>query len=222
LEILTPLQKEILSKFASVPESDLLYLTGGTALAAFYLQHRKSNDLDFFTDKVDILSPFSFRLEKALQNKGMAVERSRSLHSFVELLVKKGEASTIIHLAQDAPFRFEPTKEFPEFKGLRIDNLKDIASNTLLALFQRATLRDFIDIYILIKKKHFVADQLIKLAKEKDPGFDLYWLGVAFERINLFSVDAPDMLLLINPCSLEELLVFFNDWRERIAKELAK
>lgn len=28
------------------------YLTGGTALAAFYLHHRYSEDLDFFSGKV--------------------------------------------------------------------------------------------------------------------------------------------------------------------------
>jgi hypothetical protein len=58
------------------------------------------------------------------------------------------------------------------------------------------------------------------LAKEKDPGFDLYWLGVAIERINLFKTDAPETLLLIKPCSLEELLVFFNGWKEEISKKL--
>ena len=35
------------------------YLTGGTALAEFYLKHRYSEDLDFFSEQeVDILSLF--------------------------------------------------------------------------------------------------------------------------------------------------------------------
>lgn len=220
MEILTLLQKEILNEFIAVPDNEAFYLTGGTALSAFYLKHRKSNDLDFFTDRAEIILPFSFNLEKILKNKGLDIEISRGLHSFVELIVKKGDNSTMIHLAQDSPFRFEAASETSEFPGIKIDSLTDIASNKLLALFQRATLRDFIDIYVLIKEKHFTADQLIKLAKEKDPGFDLYWLGVAFERVNLFSADAPDMLLLTKPCSLKELTVFFNTWREEISKEL--
>ncbi len=44
-EILYPLQDRILS-FAATFED--LYLTGGTALARFYLQHRFSDDLDLF------------------------------------------------------------------------------------------------------------------------------------------------------------------------------
>lgn len=222
MEILSPLQKEILSEFANVPESDLFYLTGGTALAAFYLQHRKSNDLDFFTDKEGVILPFSFRLEKALKNKNISTERLRGLHSFVELSAKRIDEFTIIHLAQESPFRLEPPKESAAYPALKIDSLTDIASNKLLALFQRATLRDFIDVYFLIKENHFTAEKLMELAKEKDPGFDLYWLGVAFERINLFSTDEPDMLLLIKPSTLAELLVFFNNWRENITKELTK
>ena len=38
-------KKEIIKRF---------YLTGGSALAAFYLNHRVSKDLDFFSEKEEI------------------------------------------------------------------------------------------------------------------------------------------------------------------------
>jgi len=38
----------------------------------------------------------------------------------------------------------------------------------------------------LITENHFTKKKLLELAKEKDPGFELYWLGIVFERINLF------------------------------------
>lgn len=49
MEILTPFQKELLKAIGDSKLADNFYLTGGTALAAFYLQHRYSEDLDFFT-----------------------------------------------------------------------------------------------------------------------------------------------------------------------------
>jgi hypothetical protein len=58
------------------------------------------------------------------------------------------------------------------------------------------------------------------MAIRKDPGFDLYWLGVAFERIHTFNADSPDMLLLLEPVKLKELEKFFNEWHREIAKEL--
>ena len=49
MEILTPFQKQLLKAIGDSPLADSFYLTGGTALAAFYLQHGFSEDLDFFS-----------------------------------------------------------------------------------------------------------------------------------------------------------------------------
>ena len=220
MEILNKTQKEILDIFSKVLDNEHFYLTGGTALAYFYLKHRKSNDLDFFTSSEELTLPFSHRLEEKLKAKEMDIQRQRGLHSFVELLAKKNEETTIIHLAQDAGFRLEQTKEFPEYPGLRIDSLIDIAANKLLALFSRATLRDFVDVFFLVKESKFSAEELMNNAKLKDSGFDLYWLGVALERINTFKKDSPELLLLIKPMDFEEMLIFFHQWRETIAKKL--
>ena len=220
MQIINKVQEAILREFPKVQESELFYLTGGTALAMFYLRHRKSRDLDFFTAVEGLIDPFSRRLEEKLRFSGMTVERQRGLHSFVELVVEQGNESTLIHLAQDAPFRFEPPKEFQEYPRLKVDTLVDLASNKLLALFGRATLRDFIDIYVLIQKSHFQPKELMEKAKQKDPGFDPYWLAVAFERIRTFQKDSPDMLMLLMPVSFQELLTLFDRWREEISSGL--
>ena len=208
--------------FGEVKDSDQFYLTGGTALAYFYLKHRQSNDLDFFTSTEEIIDPFSRQLEKHLVAQGFETKRQRSFHSFVEFIVSLRGETTVIHLALDSAFRFEPTKESSDFPRLRIDNLTDIASNKLLALFGRASLRDFIDVYFLVQKKHFSKKKLVEAAVRKDPGFDLYWLGVAFERIHTFNLDSPDMLLLLQPVKLKELEDFFDEWRREISKELKR
>lgn len=220
MEIISPVQRAILQQFGSVSESEHFYLTGGTALAYFYLKHRRSHDLDFFTATEEIVDSFSRRLETALRAAGMQIQRQRGLHSFVELLAQQGQEATIIHLAQDAAFRFEPTHPVPEFHGLQVDSLADIASNKLLALFGRATLRDFIDVYTLITQRHVRQDELLEKARQKDPGFDLYWLGVAFERIRTFRDDSPDMLMLLAPVPFRALQEFFDRWRADIAKGL--
>ena len=222
MEIINKVQKEILSQFGDIPDSKEFYLTGGTALSFFYLKHRRSNDLDFFTNNPDLILPFSYNLEDNLKNKGCLTQRQRGLHSFVELMATKDRESTIIHLAQDAPYRLEAVKQFIDYPKLNVDSLKDIATNKLLALFGRATLRDFIDVYFLIKQKHFTAKELVLGAKDKDPGFDLYWLGVALERINTFTNDSSEMLLLLERVDFKEMLSLFNQWREEITKELIK
>ena len=220
MRIISKVQEAVLKNFGSVADSSQFYLTGGTALAYFYLKHRQSNDLDFFTSEQGVILPFSHQIENHLKANGFEAERKRGLHSFVELIVTLNKETTIIHIALDAPFRFEPTKEFPEFPHLRVDSLADIASNKLLALFGRAALRDFIDVHCLVTKGSLSKEQLIDGARQKDPGFDLYWLGVAFERINTFDQNASEILMLIDPLPIQELQLFFNQWRRDIVKEL--
>lgn len=222
MKIINSAQENILRGFPEVKDSENFYLAGGTALAHFYLRHRQSNDLDFFTPVEEIIDSFSHQLEKHLLSKGFKCERQRTFHSFVELVVSLNEETTIIHLALDSSFRFKPAQEFPEYPRLKIDSLEDIASNKLLALFGRATLRDFIDIYFLIQKEYFSKKQLIEAAFRKDPGFDLYWLGVAFERIHTFKPDSSDMLLLIEQVKLSELDKFFTEWLREIIQDIKK
>ena len=219
MQILTDLQRKILNLFSTQPDEEAFYLTGGTALSAFFLKHRKSRDLDFFTSVEELILPFTQKLESYLKQENFKVERLRGFHSFVELFVSSTDDSTIVHFALDSPFRFEQPFESKEIPKLKIDSLIDIATNKLLALFGRAVLRDFIDVYFLVKEK-FSKPELIEKAVMKDPGFDLYWLGVAMERIEDFPDDSPDIHLLTRPCTTAELKKFYRNWRKEIRKEI--
>lgn len=221
MKIINNLQEKILRLFGQAEDSQKFYLSGGTALAYFYLHHRQSRDLDFFTSADDAVPDFGKNLINFLTKQGFTVENRRTMRSFCELYVNKDNDSTIIHMAQDSLFRFEPTKEFDQYPGLKVDSFTDIASNKLLALFGRSALRDFIDVYTLIQKGAFSKEKLIKLAKEKDPGFDLYWVGVAFTQIQDFkSRDLNDMLMLLEPLEFGDVVDFFIQWRTEIASAL--
>jgi predicted nucleotidyltransferase component of viral defense system len=221
LEILTNLQKKILLRFSELPDREAFYLTGGTALSAFFLKHRRSHDLDFFTNVENLILPFSQKLGASLKEERFVVERLRGFHSFVELSVSSDDDSTVIHFALDSPFRFEQPSYFEEFPGIKVDSLIDIATNKLLALFGRAELRDFVDIYFLVKD-HYKENELIEKSAQKDPGFDLYWFGIAMERINDFTDDSPDLHLLARSCTMKELKEFFSNWRKEILKEITE
>jgi hypothetical protein len=65
--ILTPIQRNFLTHFRTLPDAEAFYLTGGTALAEFYLGHRLSFDLDLFTTEAGLIRPFSLLMEDALR-----------------------------------------------------------------------------------------------------------------------------------------------------------
>ena len=77
--ILTPDQQKVLDLFQADPKlPELFYLSGGTALAEFYLKHRRSDDLDFFIDEKEF--PF------------VAVRRSKPLAAMIAILAMTNEA----------------------------------------------------------------------------------------------------------------------------------
>lgn len=185
--ILTSLQEEILRVFAKTAESDLFYLTGGTALASYYLQHRLSRDIDLFTREEEVIGYIGDRLQGNLKLKGIETQAIRKFKSFYEILTSQGTQECPIHLALDSPFRFEEPKE--NLLEVKIDTLIDIATNKLLALFGRVEPRDFVDIFFLVKER-FSMEELIEKSKQKDPGLDEYYLAIAFHQAK----DLPDEL----------------------------
>jgi len=219
LQIITPLQHQLLELLSNRSEREAFYLSGGTALSAFYLKHRLSRDLDLFTGEEELIRPFSLAFEKLANESGYSVERKRSFSSFVELVVSSGKETTIVQFALDSPFRLEPVVKCHEIPGLMIDSLPDLAANKTLALFGRAALRDFIDVYCLATTTFSKADLLEKAAK-KDPRFNLYWYGVALAQIETFVENDPDFQLLLERITFEKLQQFMINWQKEISASL--
>ena len=135
MQIITPFQTSLLKTFVQVQDSQQFYFTGGTALSLFYLQHRKSEDLDFFTSTAGLIMPFTQLLEKKYSSLGYKVVLQRGFNS-------------------------------------------------------------------------------------KDPGFDLYWLGVAFERLKIYERKDYDLSLVFERLNEADLRAFFDQWRKEIFKQI--
>ncbi len=183
--ILSSLQKNILISLQGVPDFSYFYLTGGTALADFYLGHRRSYDLDIFTRETGIVLPFSRLVEVKLKNQGYLVEVKRRFESFVEFELTEKNEKTRLQLALDSPFKFEDAVDSDI--GVKVNSYKDLIVDKLLAFFGRVEPRDAVDLFIILKKEKLW--ELARLAQQKDPGFDLYWLAVALEKTQGFPDD---------------------------------
>jgi len=182
--ILSDFQRAFLRLFAGLPDQEHFYLTGGTALAEYYLAHRLSYDLDLFTSEADLIIPFSYRVEQAAQFAGMKITAVRRFASFVEFQVTQGKEQLKIDLALDSPNRLAPAEVGDA--GVLVNDFTDIQADKTLAFFGRAEPRDAIDLYFLLQRTSL--EELAKLARQKDTGFDLYWFAVALNR----TVNFPD------------------------------
>jgi len=196
-EILTRNQIKILKAIGQEPRlKESFCLTGGTALAAFYLKHRYSEDLDFFSEKeFEPQSVFVFlkSIKKELMIKKIAYEQSFNRHLF------------FLHLDKDiiktefTYFPFSPLRHNLTEYGVTIDSLLDIAVNKLFTIYQKPRSRDFIDLYLIIRKEHWSINELIKKAKLKfDWHVDPLQLGSQFMQAAVLK-DYPRMIKRIIP-----------------------
>lgn len=176
--LLTPIQRRFITAFGSLPDQDQFYLAGGTALAEYYLGHRLSFDLDFFTAEADLVLPQSYQVEALGQRGGLEISVTRRFATYVEFLVAAGDEKLKVDLAQDSPFRLEPP--VLSETGIWVNGLPDLCVDKLLAYYGRAEPRDAVDLYFILQQVSL--DQLLAQAVQKDQGFDLYWFAVALDR----------------------------------------
>ncbi len=93
------------------------YLTGGTALSAFYLRHRLSEDLDFFTDIPDALSRVLPILETIAAGVGAKMVVRREFRTFLEAHIETSTEKVRVDFALDSPYRLEPVRRFRDRRG---------------------------------------------------------------------------------------------------------
>lgn len=214
-KILTPRQIAFLENAGREPFiSENFYLTGGTALAAFYLRHRYSEDLDFFSEKeFDLLGldVFLNRLRKVLSVSTLDFQKSYNRNLF--FLYFEQEVLKI-------EFTFFP---FPRMElsgrqyGVTVDGLLDIAVNKLFSIYQRTNARDYIDLYFICQDRKFSIPDLILKAKAKfDWHIDPLQLGTQFVN----ATEARDYPRMVKDISPEEWQSFFIKEAKKLKSEI--
>ena len=217
MEILTPLQRQTLIAIGQTSLWGSFYLTGGTALAAFYLHHRYSVDLDFFTSDPTAIARVPPLMQEIARQLNLEIVFTRTLDTFLECFLRSPNGERLeMDFAQDTPYRLEPTR-LDDTLHINVDSLTDMACNKLSALFDRAEPKDFVDVYFLCQEK-FSFEHLTELARQKHVGIDDYWLAVALRRVELVEF-LPRM---IKPISLDELKSFFLSWAGTLMEGIVK
>jgi predicted nucleotidyltransferase component of viral defense system len=195
--ILSKNQTKILS-FLSEDKliSDSFYLSGGTALAEFYLQHRLSEDLDFFSEK-EFDPLFISSTFKKIQDKA-SIEKINYEQSFNRNLFFLELKDDVIK-TEFTYFPFTRIESEKKFGDLYIDSLIDIAVNKIFTIYQKPRSRDFIDLYsVLMHEESWKIDELVEKAQVK---FDTYMnpiqLSSQFVKASVLK-DYPNMIKKID------------------------
>ncbi len=159
LEILDPKGKKLLSKLDFLNKQGF-YMAGGTALA-LQIGHRISLDFDFYTEK-------KFDQERLYQ---------KLVLNFKEVvLLQKAEGTLIVKIDGVAVsfFRYPYSLIYQALKiaGVNLASKQDIAAMKIIAISDRGTKRDFVDLFFLLQE--FTIREIFKFVKKKYPQFNIY------------------------------------------------
>lgn len=204
-------EKQIIKRF---------YLTGGTALAEFYLKHRLSDDIDLFNEDQEIdqklVEVFLRKISPRL--KVVKIKKSQFLGLVSYKLVFKDKQELKVD------FNFYPFPRIAKgqkYHDLEIDSIYDIAANKVHTLFMKPRARDYIDLYFILSKFKYNLSKLILNAKAKfDWHIDPVTLSSQFLKVKGFpKSEFPQMLVKFDQKQMED---FFVKLAKSLEKEIFK
>lgn len=171
---LTALQDALLHAFFQ--REQRFFLTGGGALAAFYLHHRTTDDLDLFATSDVPMADGIRALRAGAEAISASVEALIDSQDFRRFSVTRGGETTLVDLVIDRVPQIIAEK--PEMDGIRVDPAREIAANKLCTIINRCAPRDLVDLKLLLDSGFELA-QVLADAQTKDAAADpgtLAWL----------------------------------------------
>ncbi len=210
IQVLTHEQEAILDEIKKNPVFKQFYFTGGTALSAFYLQHRYSDDLDFFTENKFNTQPILDLIQTWSKKYNFSFTSEFQEVVYVFLLTFPNNSILKLDFGY---YPYQKIKGAVLVEGISTDSLTDIAVNKLLTVTQRNTVKDFVDLYYLLPT--FTIGDLMEGVKNKfNTKIDPYILASDFLKVEDFDY-LPKM---IKPLTLEELKTYFSNRAKEIGK----
>lgn len=145
-------------------------LAGSGAIREHGISNRPTQDVDLFTSSTDpeLFSQAVAGLTATLTASGHTVETLRRAPAFARLQIRTPDGGDVeMDLAVDW------RRWGPERKGIGpVLSLEDAVGSKIGALYSRAETRDFLDADAIRRSGRFTDDELLRIAAERDPGFD--------------------------------------------------
>jgi predicted nucleotidyltransferase component of viral defense system len=181
------------------------YLAGGTALY-FHLHHRLSVDLDFFSPRPFLPETLVFRLRQEFGEADLGLMEKETLKFSLFYLPYKLLSPLVSHEIRPGLF-------------CSLASLDDIEAMKTLALVQRGSAKDFVDLFYLLRKTgHSFADLSLlvqgKYGVDKKYDYHLktamvYFDDAELELAAIMLVDESDSIRSISEKEWTEIKEFF-------------
>ena len=205
---LTPLKREFLCRFFDGTTS--FFLTGGSALGIFYLNHRLSYDLDLFsTTAVDW-----HQIDARVRSIADAIEADllpqMASPTFRRYSMRRGQETETLDFVIDHLPQMDPEKNF--FGTICVDTLHEIFVNKICTLVSRSEVKDLIDLYFL-EAEGLAIEEHFSQARQKEGGLDPAMIAFLLDQMHVDSTPA----YLLKPAPPETINAYIDELKKRLA-----
>ncbi len=187
--------RELLRIAAEILPSRRFELAGGTALAAGYLGHRQSEDLDFFTTLGFRVEETASDFMEACIGRGIPVEEDKMDWdlTFRRFYAFEGSERIKVELMERKTGRLGDGDR--QIEGMPVASIRDLAGDKAIALASRGNaVRDFIDVY-MISQRVFDLSVCVDYAQRKFPDFNTTWFAKALQGVDRLDPSKVKMLV---------------------------
>lgn len=177
------MQKQILDVFSR--EARHFALAGGTALELYYLQHRFSADLDFFSPKYDVteiqnlLSAFEKKVKRTISLDSELTAGEKARVRFYTLPVRGSIRPLKIDFVEDVLFERPVIRKI---EGVRVYSVENIYFQKIAAISGTQPETDETGRQIMVGRK------------EARDVFDIYMLSKQIKPLHTFLKNVPTLL----------------------------
>lgn len=219
VSILSHFQSQALELFKKSPLATSFYLSGDTALAEFYLHHRQSEDLDFFTQEelnLKSLQKLASSISQMTPLNKIEFQRGFGLYTF--FFYPQGEV--VKYKIDFGQYPFGPIEPLKIFDHLKVESLFDLAVNKAQTLASQPRARDFIDLYFILQaQKDWSLEGLLQQAHEK---FEMFVDPIQLGQ-NLLQVrHLQDLPIMLKRFNLKEIQNFFLHEAKKLKEKVLK
>jgi len=169
------------------------YLAGGTAVY-YYLKHRESVDLDFFTPLEIILSDY----RKLFKPKAVYLLTDTTLHAEVE-----GVKISMFR------YTYRLLRPLKKLGPIKLASLDDIACMKVNAIIGRGSRKDFTDLYFIMKKQRLSGRECLNLFREKFGDYNPLILQKALTYFD--DAEGEPQLNMLKQVQWDDIKTFFKD-----------
>lgn len=193
------------------------YLSGGTALSSWYLHHRESYDLDFFSDRSfdgERIAHWIKQQEKKLEYQALTVNDDFGFYTFFFRYPDNSRFKV--------DFSHYTSKRLTKgmvWNGLEIDSMYEIAVNKTHTICTHPRERDYIDLYCILKETNWTIDKLLIDAERKfDAAADI--LQVAKNLLK--AAEITDFPIMLIPFNVQDMYGFYENLAKSLKSKILK